>query len=176
MKGVITPERHTYIAEYLFHGLWRRTTNDVNGGMVIRAVSTLTNAYYYTGDINYGRALAVLTDRIADFYEDFDMTRYEHEPWRSSDTCQGKFLNHVWENGNASNLAKAYDITYDLYDDPWVLDYISEKGKNVKFRDAKKTPSQIRTHIEDGILRGGLMGITGENAAVKGRALIGAGL
>ncbi len=174
MNAPTTPERHVYIAEYLFYGLWRSSGTDTNGGILYVAIQKLLNAYYYTGDVKYGRALAVLIDRIADFYEDMDMTQYDFEAWRASDTCQGKVYNHnTWENGPASYFARAYDLVYDLYDDEWVLNYIANKGQTVKFRDAKNSASQIRTHIEDGILRAILEGLTGEKAAVKGRALIG---
>ncbi len=168
-----TPERHTYIAEYLFHGLWRKSgSGDSNGGMVLTAINKLTDAYYYTGDVKYGRALAILTDRIADFYADFDMTLYDYQAWRSSDKCQGKLLNQIWENGPVQSFAEGYDITYELYDDPYVLEYIKNRGKTIKFRHAKNTASQIRTNCEDGILRGGLEALTGEASAVKGKANI----
>ena len=47
-----------------------------------------------------------------------------------------------------------------MYEDEFVLNYIKEKNKTIKMRHAKNTPSQLRTNIEDGILRSALAGLT----------------
>ena len=161
------PERHCYIPEYLFHGLWRKA--DTNGGLVATAISTLTYAYYYTGEAKYGRALAILVDRVADFNADYDMTKWDYETWRSSDTCQGMLLDHVWSNGPVQAFARGYDMAYEFYDDQYVIDFIKKKGETLKFRNAKNTPSQIRTSVEDGVLRASLDALTGQTSYIKGR-------
>ena len=48
---------------------------------------------------------------------------------------------------------------FDMYEDEFVLDYIKEKSNTIKMRHAKNTASQLRTNIEDGILRPALEGL-----------------
>ena len=149
-KNGTRPERHTYIAQYLHYGIWR-------GGAVVNAVRYCSDAYFYTGDIKYGRVAAILLDRVADFYPDYDL-----EPWGSwvsnSDggIGDGKILGRIWEGTNMKIFFAAYDKVFECYDDPFVVKYLNDKSKSIKMRHAKETPSQIRTNVEDGILRGAL--------------------
>jgi hypothetical protein len=66
-NGVV--ERHNYIAYYLHEGLW-------HGGVIDGALRAFMYAYIYTGDPKYGRAGAILLDRVADFYPGFDWHRW----------------------------------------------------------------------------------------------------
>ena len=149
-KNGTRPERHTYIAEYLHYGIWR-------GGAVVNAVRYCSDAYFYTGDMKYGRVAAILLDRVADFYPDYDL-----EPWGSwvsnSDggIGDGKILGRIWEGTNMKIFFAAYDKVFECYDDPFVVKYLNDKSKSIKMRHAKETSSQIRTNVEDGILRGAL--------------------
>ncbi|MBQ6902352.1 MAG: S-layer homology domain-containing protein, partial [Oscillospiraceae bacterium] len=136
------PERHTYIAYYTHWPVFRYTTRYV--------IRNFSNAYLYTGDVKYGRAAAILLDRIADFYPDYNFK------WGSDmlgRQVEGKTVDYIWETEHVWTYAEAYDIVFDLYEDPYVLDYIKNKSKTIKMKYAKDTPSQIRTHIEDGLLR-----------------------
>ena len=59
-------ERHTYIAEYVHFGLWAnaRIAPHKHNGIIVDALSTCAHAYFYTGDIKYGRTAAILLDRF----------------------------------------------------------------------------------------------------------------
>ncbi|MBQ6697760.1 MAG: Ig-like domain-containing protein, partial [Oscillospiraceae bacterium] len=155
-NGIV--EAHLYIATYSHWGLWRRGTT--GGGAVKDAIVDCANAYLYTGDVKYGRTAAILLDRYADFYPDHDLLVYGNTVYNSSggDFNLGGTIGRIWETGNMEAFILAYDIVYDLYDDPYVLNYLKEKAKTIKFRYAKETPSQLRTHIEDGIVRDSLEG------------------
>jgi len=155
-NGVV--ERHTYVAEYLHSGVWRRIKG--NDAAVTEAIDNCAYAYFYTGDKKYGRVAAVLIDRLADFYHEYDISLYGNNVWNSDGGLnRGKTVGCIWETSNASIFARAYDMIFDMYDDEGVLDYIREKAGNIKMRHAKLTPSQIRTNVEDGLLRTILSGL-----------------
>ncbi len=153
-------ERHGYIAEYVHFGLWRRESEGYAGALIRNVVMDCAYAYFYTGDIKYGRVAAVLLDRIADFYP-----YYEIKPWigrfRVNDGGSGcgGIMGNIVESQEMVRYISAYDMVYDVYDDPFVVNFLAEKGKKLKFRYAKETPSQIRTNIEDGIIRTVLEGL-----------------
>ncbi len=156
-NGVV--ERHTYIAEYLHSGVWRSMAGGT-GGDLFKAMTKSAYAYFYTGDVRYGRVAAILIDRLADFYPDYDISIYGNNVWNSDGGSNlGKTIGRIWETGNANEFAMAYDMVYDMYDDPYVMDYIKNKNKIYKTHHAKETPSQVRTNIEDGLLRTILEGL-----------------
>lgn len=150
-------ERHGYIAEYMHNGIWRKISNS---GVVSEAVKQCAEAYFYTGERRFGRVAAILLDRIADFYPDYDTGVYG-DMFLNSDggTYTGKAIGCIWETGNARDLMTAYDMVFDVYDDPFVVDYIRSKAAVWKMRHAKQTPNQIRTNVEDGLLRTALEGL-----------------
>ncbi|MBQ7119349.1 MAG: S-layer homology domain-containing protein [Oscillospiraceae bacterium] len=154
-------ERHTYIAEYIHLGLWRRQdSSDANGGLIQRAIGQCARAYLYTGDIKYGKVAAVLLDRIADFYPDYDIALWSDFAVNTDGGLNiGKTMGCIWECEEVVKRAEVYDIVFDAYDDPSVISYINNKAQNIKMRHAKNTAAQIRTNIEDGFLRTALSGL-----------------
>ncbi|MBQ9986372.1 MAG: S-layer homology domain-containing protein [Oscillospiraceae bacterium] len=153
-------ERHSYIAEYLHWGVWRN-------GVVGDAIEDCAYAYFYTGDKKYGRISAILLDRLADFYPDYDIMPYFTMVGNSHGGAgQGKIIGSIWETGLITKYIVAYDMVYDMYDDPYVLDYISKKNETWRMRHSKENASQIRTNVEDGILRAAFEGIKSD--AVSG--------
>ena len=150
-NGVV--ERHTYIAEYMHSGIWRKMS-DANGGVILEAIKRGSNAYYYTGEKKYGRMAAILLDRVADFYSDYDIGQYGSLVQNSHGGAQkGNIVGRIWDCGQSSTLMSAYDMVYDLYDDPFVINFINEKEKTIKMRYAKETGNQIRQNIEDRMIR-----------------------
>lgn len=139
-NGVV--ERHNYIAYYLHEGLW-------HGGLIDGAIRSLMYAYIYTGEAKYGHAGAILLDRVADFYPDFDW----HQ-WRAfrGDSYKGKILDIVWENSLAQDLARAYDAFFPVFEDPEVISYLSAKSEKYKLENPKDCANAIRKNIEEGIL------------------------
>ncbi|MBQ7053852.1 MAG: S-layer homology domain-containing protein, partial [Oscillospiraceae bacterium] len=146
-------ERHLYIAEYAHSALWRYQNGD-GGGMLTHAIDSNANAYYYTGDIRYGRTAAILLDRLADFFPDYDIKVFGDDVWNSDGgSNNGKREGRIWETGLVMNNARSYDKVFELYDDPYVLSFIQNKASQYKMRSSKQTPSQIRQHIEDRLIR-----------------------
>ncbi len=154
------PERYNFIAYYLHWGLFRSASGGFSVGQVYIAIRETALAYVYTGDKKYGRVAAVLLDRLADFYPGYDLSIYG-ENIQNSDggTMKGKTIGRIWETGALGTYIQSYDAVFDMYDDPEVLAYIRNKAERIKMRHAKNTPSQIRTNIEDGLIREGLEAI-----------------
>ena len=154
-------ERHTYIAEYIHLGLWRRQdSSDTNGGLIQRAIGQCARAYLYTGDVKYGKVAAVLLDRMADFYPDYDISLWSDFAVNTDGGLNiGKTMGCIWECEEVVKRAEVYDIVFEAYSDPSVVEYISNKSKEIKMRHAKNTAAQIRTNIEDGFLRTALDGL-----------------
>ncbi|MBQ9986420.1 MAG: Ig-like domain-containing protein, partial [Oscillospiraceae bacterium] len=144
-----------YIAYFNHYGIW---LNDVAGdsGIVQKSLNTLAKAYLYTGDIKYGRIGAVIVDRIADLYPDFNVAQYFPNTANSDgNTKSGKIIGSIWETYLQQDFAAAYDAFFPAYDDPNVISFLSEKA--VEFNNTEKndktTPEKIRKNIEDGLLR-----------------------
>ncbi|MBQ7118805.1 MAG: S-layer homology domain-containing protein [Oscillospiraceae bacterium] len=154
-------ERHTYIAYYTHFGLWYQLTDyDQNGAILPKAVTNCANAYLHTGEIKYGRAAAILLDRIADFYPDYDTSLWKDIVTNSDGGIYtGKTVGCIWECGEVTTRIECYDMVFDVYEDPFVIKYLSEKSKQIKMRHSKESASQIRTNIEDGLIRTALEGL-----------------
>jgi len=145
-------ERHTYIAIFSHSGLWRRMKE--GGGAVKEAIYYCAYAYFYTGDVKYGRVAAILLDRLADLYPTMDLSVYGKKVQNShGGSYVGGILGRIWESGEIPDLILSYDMVYDMYEDPFVLQYIGDKSKEIRMHYAKNTPAQIRTSIEDNFLR-----------------------
>ena len=140
------PESHTYISYYIHRGVWDKTISD--------ALSYTRDAYLYTGEAKYGRVGAILLDRVADVYYDFNIADYFPEFYNADSTWPiGKVKGCEWETYQATNLAKCYDAFYPLYEDPYVINFLAQKAEQYQFENTKTTPSLIRKNSEDNILR-----------------------
>ncbi len=159
------PVQHTYIAYYLHEGLWYGQGNTTNGHVVRRAINALADAFVLSGEAKYGRAGAILLDRIADFYPDFDWFKWNK--WRGDD-YYGTIVDPVWSTFIATEYADAYDAFKPIYNDPYVINYLSANGARYEedemgsfLRDEagnpiplnlKDTPGGAKKNVEDNIL------------------------
>ncbi len=127
-----TLERHVYIA----------VINDVMMKKAMTATRDLANAYLYTDDIKYGRAGAILLDRIADVYHTYDLFTHndidynkDGKPdrvWYNTDgggTGIGILAGRTNEPVLAQMLALSADALYPALTDTQVIDYLSEKAE-----------------------------------------------
>lgn len=175
-------EKHTYIAYYLHEGLWSNQANSVRvpyGGLLAQSLEKLAKAYNYTGDIRYGRAGAIILDRVADVYKDLDWKQ-----WGAfrGDSYDGKALDIVWNCTLATNLAYAYDAFLPAYSDAQTIDYLKAKAEKYQMKNPKDSPMAVRRNVEDNILRetfanavsgkiSGNFGMTQETVATAALAL-----
>ena len=144
-------ERKTFIGNYNF-ALWH-SVGGSGSQTVLNAIEDCANAYFYTGDKKYGRVAAILLDRVADVWPELQYGEYW---WMIGGIyfC-GKYVDSTWTaNKTASELLEAYDKIFDVYEkDNGIIEYLKQRGKTIKFRYSKETPSQLRTHVEDSIIR-----------------------
>jgi len=149
-KGVTAEQVYTYIAYYNHWGVWHRMDANPNDGIVQRLLETLPSAYFYSKDIKYGKAAAILVDRIADVYPTLYMEPY-FPLFFNSDSTQpkGKMVGSIWQHTISRNAMKAYDAVYDVYEDPTVVEAISEKAAQYNLGSAKLTTVEIRDRIDE---------------------------
>ena len=149
-------ESKTWIAYYNHWGLWY-TTGGNNAGLIGTALNNLRNAYLYTGDIRYGRVGAILVDRVADVYPDFDLLPYFSgtDKFYNSHgmSGEGKTIGRIWETSTARDFALAYDAFYPVMDDPYVVNFLAGKAAQYNFENTKESGELIRQNGVDGILR-----------------------
>ena len=160
-----------YHATALWNTFYQNTTNGFR-----RMLNHLRDAYLYTGDMKYGRAGAILTDRLADIYATMNLTdAVYHKPrnnisavtpatleapyYASNDGnyAQGGILGCISEgNFIGPDLIKAYDAFYPAFDDPEVVAYLAQKAVEqelvVNGENPKDTPAELRQNGIDNIL------------------------
>ncbi len=159
------PVQHTYIAYYLHEAVWFGAGGSKSAYVVRKALNAFRDAFLYTGDAKYGRAGAIMLDRIADIYPAFDW--YQWGKFRG-DSYRGKITDPVWEHHLSELFATCYDAFLPIYNDRKVIEAISlnplykvdkngyyvldESGEKILL-NAKDNPGAIRKAVEDGILK-----------------------
>ncbi|MBQ9986346.1 MAG: S-layer homology domain-containing protein [Oscillospiraceae bacterium] len=163
--GTQYPVQHTYIAYYIHDAVWYGTGGVANSAFVKNAIEDLSLAFVYTGEAKYGRAGAILLDRVADAYPQFDWYRWH--TWRG-DSYRGSIVDAVWSTGMGKSFATAYDAFLPIYNDPYVVEYLSKKGAKYETDEygnwkldengdpipvnLKDSPGAVRKNAEDNIL------------------------
>ncbi len=141
-------ERHCYIATYN-----KRVWDVINP-----AIQTFADAYLYTDDVKYGRAGAILLDRVADVYPSFDIQKYHNKGdylwWLScGGSGYGKIQGNITDNTYATTYATLCDAFFPvLFEDSGVVTYLSEKAEKFGLENKKSTSAEIWENWEKGIL------------------------
>ena len=149
-------EVHLYIPEFVHRGVWYAIggkDGKISTAVIRDSVKSLSQAYMYTGDKRYGHVAAILLDRIADFYPNFSRRLWSSD-YANSDggTGNGKILGCIWENMLASEFSLAYDAVFDVYDDPEVISYLSEKAEKYQQSNPKTSGEHIRRNFEENFI------------------------
>ena len=155
-----SPVQYTYIGYFIHNGLWYAGNQEIRS-----AINTLAKAFVYTGEPKYGRAGAILLDRVADFFPGYDW--FQWHTWRGDD-YYGTIVDPVWSTFMTYDFALAYDAFKPIYNDPAVVDYLSarspqyekdEYGNWVKDENGelipvnlKDSPGAIMKNAEDNLL------------------------
>ncbi|MBQ2743023.1 MAG: heparinase II/III family protein, partial [Oscillospiraceae bacterium] len=157
-NGNIETRCKPFIAYYNTWGIWEETIPD--------AIESLGMAYLYTGDLKYGRAGAVLLDRVADVYPDFDITelgysfvvadgsmvtQYADGSIRGS--SRGGTLGRLHDCNISLQMVPAYDALWPAYEDKDVINYLSAKAAEMNLENKKTSAAAIRSNIENNYLR-----------------------
>ncbi|MDQ3441874.1 MAG: heparinase, partial [Planctomycetota bacterium] len=125
-------------------------------------VTSLADAYVYTGDSKYAHKTAVLLDRIADVYPSMDWKPYAERGWFHSDgdTTLGKIEGRIWECGQMTLLVDAYEkILPGTKDAPDLYAFLKSQAEQYKLPTAKGTRDLLIQHIDDHVLREVVAGI-----------------
>jgi oligo-alginate lyase len=138
-------KRWRFIGAYLIYGQWKQ--------LVLGGIKNLAAAYLVTGDKVYARKAAILLDRVADLYPQFDFR-----------TQAVVYERHLGSNGYVSIwhdaceetrlLALAYDAIFEaIRDDNELVEFLHRKAVEHRLPNSKATFADIQRNIEDGILR-----------------------
>ena len=136
-------ERHGYIAYYT-HSLWLEINT---------AVNNLSRAYAYSGDEKYGRAGAVIVDRIADVYPSFSYKQWDTMYLVAhGGTGFGKILGHINDTTVATSWIQAADAFFPMFSDTEVVSFLSEKAAQRGLGNPKTSGEKIWSNIENGLV------------------------
>ncbi|MBQ2742104.1 MAG: hypothetical protein IJF32_04810, partial [Oscillospiraceae bacterium] len=139
-------ERHCYVA--LYHTYFWESMK--------KTMDTLSNAYLYTGDAKYGRAGAILLDRIADVLPDFSLLIYNtpSRVWMNTDGSSryGAICGKINDCNFVQSFTRAADAFYPMLEDTRVINFLSEKADEFELSNDKSSSMRIWENWEDRIL------------------------
>jgi len=147
------PLGRTFIAYYvhaLFYALGEPSEHSMHD-----ILGSLMDAYLYTGEEKYGVAGAILVDRIADIYPDYDLNQYSIVDYANADgeSGYGKMVGSIWEADRIGEyIAPAVDVFWPAADHPEVIEFLRGKAAQKGMDPEEITPDYLRTHAEDGII------------------------
>ena len=137
-------EVHTYIANY----------NLELHDELIDAIVHLSRAYLFTGDMKYGRAGAIIMDRLADIYPSYDLEAIGGPNYSNNDGGRGLGKAHgaISESQNGPHYSLACDAFFPALNDPQLISFLSKEAEKRGLENDKSTPEKIWDNWERGIL------------------------
>ncbi|MEZ5278521.1 MAG: heparinase II/III family protein [Opitutaceae bacterium] len=138
--------RWRFIGAYLIYGQWKK--------LVLGGIQSLSEAWLVSGDVEYGRRAAILIDRVADVYPEFDFAEqglvYEEKP-------RSGYVSN-WHDACAETrqLVEAYDRIFPILEDDALIAYLKSRANRHGLANTKESAGEIRRNIEDRILRDAL--------------------
>lgn len=140
--------QYTPVAKFI-HKLWYGgNAFDMRG-----ILTTLRDCYLYTGDLKYGRAGAILLDRVADLYPDFDLKKialnYHHA---HGGGFNGKLVGGIAEYYTTEIFVRCFDAFRPMFFDEEVIAFLSKKAAQKGLDNPKTSGELITKNLEDGIL------------------------
>ncbi len=147
-EGYAAEGHHWYfIGAYLQYGQYV--------DLILSGIEDLAAAYVVSGDAKYAHKSAILLDRLADIWPDYDFAKrglvYERKVYGGGRAGYVTYsINSAWE---VSRLTLAYDQIFDaLKEDRELLSFLSEKAKRYKLDNPKSSVEDIQRNIESRIL------------------------
>lgn len=137
---------HRFIGYYTWK-YWRH---------LLGGLTTLADAYVYTGDTRYAHKAAILLDRIADVYPEMDWSPYAKRGWFHSDGGSGigKVEGRIWETSFATSLCGSYDkILAGTRNDPALGAFLQRQAERYQLPSRKGTRELFVKNVDEGILR-----------------------
>ncbi len=142
--GTEIEERHGYVAMY-HYDMWSG---------IYTYIRNLSLAYVYSGDIKYGRAGAILLDRLADVWPTFTLKQYEKQFFNThGGSGYGAVQGRINDCDIARYLALGTDAFYPALTDNTVINYLSEKAEKFGLENEKKSSQDIWENWEERLLK-----------------------
>ena len=146
-------ERHPYIAYYNYSA-WESRRD------ILEALKT---AYIYTSDPKYGRAGAIILDRIADIWPDMDSSSYTGLEAGFFITDGGNFLGKtqgcIDDCVMATLFSECTDAFYPMISDTQVVKFLSREAEKHSLANKKESAYDIWSNWETGILEAAYNGV-----------------
>ena len=147
-QGYVEGEnRWRFIGAYLVYGQFKRLVRD--------GIQNLAAAYVFTGDPAYARKAAILLDRVADVYPDFDFGK-QGEVYEAGGS---RGYVSVWHDAceETREMVLAYDQIFEaIRADAQLVHFLSTQARKHKLENPKATFADIQRNIEGRILRDAL--------------------
>lgn len=149
-EGYVDSDNHRwrFIGAYLIYAQWKK--------WIVAGVTNLSNAYMVTGDPVYAHKTAVLLDRIADVFPDFDFSKqgsvYEG---RTGGAIRGQVS--TWHDAceEVHELILGYDRIFEAAKagEKELTAFLSKKAQDYKLDNPKTAWTDIQRNIEERIFR-----------------------
>ena len=136
--------RWRFVGAYLIYGQWKQAVRD--------GIVNLANAFTLTADPIYAHKAAILLDRVADFYPDFD---FKEQGILYEGPGSAGYVT-TWHDAceETREMALAYDQVFEgIENDRELTAFLSSKAKTHGIENPKNSIAQIRQNIEDRILQ-----------------------
>ena len=136
-----------FTGAYLIYGQWKR--------LVLGGIHCLAAAHAVTGDPVYARKAAILLDRVADLYPEFDFAQQAivHDS-PANEGCPGYVSIWYDASGETRLLAMAYDVIFaTIRDDAALLAFLRDKAAVYQLENPKASFADIQRNIETRIFR-----------------------
>ncbi|MBE6965331.1 MAG: hypothetical protein E7441_04770 [Ruminococcaceae bacterium] len=139
-------EIHCYIASYTWQ-FWN---------VYEAAMAALSDAYLYTGDEKYGRAGAILLDRYADLFPEYDLSiQNKKDGARLNSAGHGCIRNPITDSESLAGVALRTDALYPMTADSQVISFLSQKAEELGLENKKSSRREIWENWKNGILLAG---------------------
>ncbi len=146
-------ERHPYIAYYVYSA-WESRRD------ILEALKT---AYVYTGEEKYGRAGAILLDRIADIWPAMDSSEYTGTDAgfyiTDGGNFKGKTQGCIDDCVMATLFAECTDAFFPIIGDSQVINFLSEEAEKHSLENKKESAYDIWSNWETGIIEAAYDGV-----------------
>ncbi len=157
-------EYYAFIAHYNLNSNWH---SGGSSGFNYRIDNPLDKAlalgfaYAYTEKPVYAEKAAVILDRFADLYPDFDLNYwarrgYKKDFWTYGNS-QGKTCDDIWSSINSRKPPVIYGLIYDgVKNNPPLYAFLRNRAKKYDLRSPKGTFKDFTRNVEQNIFAHGL--------------------
>jgi hypothetical protein len=144
--------RWDFIAVYVQWGLWPNLKS---------GIAALARAYTLTDDPAYAHACGVLLARLADVYPEMDWYALAQQGFSHScgGSLRGRVEGRIWETGNGTRWALAYDQIYDALAKDIELAAFVDRMHQRQALAPVPNPAALAAHIETGLVREIIAGV-----------------